>query len=265
MQAILYLSHGGGPLPLLNESHHHGLISFLSRIGPQLGKPKAILMISAHWEESIATVSSAAHPAMLYDYSGFPEQAYKIRYPAPGQPQLASEIVSRLRQQGFEACADSKRGFDHGTFVPLKLMYPKAEIPIVQLSLLSHLDASAHIELGKAIGEWSKQGVLIIGSGFSFHNQAFSPTTDPAAIAKNTAFDQWLNTTVVASGLSLAEREQALIHWDQAPHARYAHPREEHLLPLQVCFGAARVNGLNASNVFDETMYGAKISSFLWQ
>ena len=258
---VVYISHGAGPLPLLNEPNHQELVNFLSQLGPLLGRPAAILVISAHWEENIATVSSAAWPGMLYDYSGFPGAAYQIKYPAPGQPQLAARIIDLLQERGFPAQADNNRGFDHGTFVPLKLMYPAADIPVVQLSLLNTMDARTHIEIGKAIGECCRQDVLIIGSGFSFHNMGFSPATDTSAIAKSQAFDQWLNKVIVSTD----NQEQALIDWEKAPHARYSHPREEHLLPLHVCFGAATANAMRAENIFDLSLFGAKISSFLWR
>lgn len=251
-------------MPLLNEPNHKGLIKQLSGLGPKLGKPSAIVVISAHWEEPVAAITSASSPELIYDYHGFPEEAYRITYPAPGNPALAGSIAGLIRGTGGAVREDAQRGLDHGAFVPLKLMYPDANIPVVQLSLLNNMEPRAHLELGKAIAELSRQGVLIIGSGFSFHNMGFSPATDAGAIPASRAFDSWLNQIVLGRGLSWQQREQALIDWERAPHARYCHPREEHLLPLFVCFGAARVNGFTAENIFDESMFGAKVSSFMW-
>ncbi len=261
---ILYIPHGGGPLPLLGDSAHAGLTSFLTEIPKKIGTPKAILVISAHWEEAIATVSSAAHPEMYYDYSGFPDAAYKITYPAPGDPQLAQQIVDRLNAAGITAQADPARGYDHGTFVPLKLMYPQATIPVVQLSLVASLEPQAQINLGKAIGALAHQDILILGSGLSFHNMRVLMQRNTETSPQSVIFDQWLNTTLADSSADWGEMEKALVNWEAAPEARFCHPREEHLLPLHVCFGAARAAGLSATNVYDEPLMGSKVSGFMW-
>lgn len=262
---IIYIPHGGGPMPLLGEPNHLSLIHFLKNIGASLGQPKAILMISAHWEADVATLSSAKHPHMMYDYHGFPKESYEVTYPAPGDPELATQISELIVAHGQSSTTNASRGFDHGTFVPLKLMYPAANIPVVQLSLVNTLSAQTHIELGKAIGHLSEQEILIIGSGFSFHNMSAFMSNDPAVAQKSQQFDDWLNHVLVSDELNLQQRENALAHWLQAPEARYCHPREEHLLPLHVCFGAAMTANLRATNVFDETIVAAKTSGFLWQ
>ncbi len=190
---IVYFSHGGGPLPILGDASHKAMINFMLQLPSLLRKPNAILVISAHWEESLATLLGAQTPPMFYDYYGFPDEAYEITYPVPGSPELANRIASLLIKNNISARIDPQRGFDHGLFIPLKLMYPKADIPSLQLSLLHGLNPTAHIALGKALRELMYENILVIGSGFSFHNmRAFSwqgiDTPDPA----NEAFQNWL-------------------------------------------------------------------------
>lgn len=262
---VLYLPHGGGPMPLLGDVRQAGINKFLTQIPTQLGKPKAILVISAHWEEEIATVSSAPEPEMYYDYYGFPDEAYQVTYPAPGNPQLANQVLALLDNAGIKATSDANRGYDHGTFVPLKLMYPEATIPVVQLSLVSSLDPQTQIDLGKAIGALAVQDILIVGSGLSFHNMHVFMQRSDQISTQSEVFDQWLNDTLLSKTTSNSDKETALVNWQSAPEARYCHPREEHLLPLHVCFGAALVNGLTASNVFDQSLMGSKVSGFIWK
>ncbi|MEL7645950.1 MAG: class III extradiol ring-cleavage dioxygenase [Anaerolineaceae bacterium] len=258
---IVYFSHGGGPLPILGDASHQKMITFMRRLPERLRKPDLILVISAHWEENAATLLGAANPPMFYDYYGFPEQAYQINYPAPGSPDAAKRIAELFMAAGIPTRMDLQRGFDHGLFIPLKMMYPAADIPALQLSLLRGLDPKAHLALGNALRGLSGENILVIGSGFSFHNmRAFSwdgrETRDPA----NEAFQDWLIETCTGP-LSQAEREQRLSAWEQALHARYCHPREEHLMPLQVCAGMADAP---AELVFDDTIMGKRGTAFLW-
>jgi 4,5-DOPA dioxygenase extradiol len=258
---IVYLSHGGGPLPILGEPSHKSMVDFLGRLPSQLGRPKAILVISAHWEENAATLLSAPNPPMLYDYGGFPAKAYDIDYPAPGSPDLADRIAGLLKKSGIPVRTDPRRGFDHGLFIPLTLMYPRADIPSLQLSLLGSLDPAAHVALGKALGELKGENILVIGSGFSFHNMgAFSLQGTRAPDPDNDAFQNWL-IEACTGPMPLSEREQRLIHWENAPSARYCHPREEHLLPLHVCFGMAETA---ANVVFDDHILGQRAVAFRW-
>lgn len=237
---VLFLSHGGGPMPLLGDPDHREMVERLREIAGQLHKPSAILVISAHWEEEVPTITSGANPALIYDYSGFPPESYRIEYPCPGDPALARQIHQVLEEAGMSARLDDQRGFDHGTFVPLKLMYPKADIPCVQLSLVNSLDASTHLTMGRALQALDVDNLLVIGSGFSFHNmQAFFAPDTPEIQARNHAFEAWLEETCAAAEIKEAERAERLAHWDRAPHARFCHPREEHLLPLHVCYGLA--------------------------
>jgi 4,5-DOPA dioxygenase extradiol len=258
---IVYFSHGGGPLPILGDAGHKAMIDFMTRLPSQLRKPEAILVVSAHWEEQAATLMSAESPEMFYDYYGFPQEAYAITYPAPGSPTLANRIAGILKKNNIPTGVDPRRGFDHGLFIPLKMMYPLADIPSLQLSLLDGLNPAAHIALGKALRELMNENILVIGSGFSFHNlRAFSwqgiGKPDPA----NEAFQDWLIETC-AGPLPQSEREKHLIEWEKAPYARYCHPREEHLLPLHVCLGMA---DKPAKLVFDDQILGKRSVAFLW-
>jgi 4,5-DOPA dioxygenase extradiol len=259
-QAV-YFSHGGGPLPILGDASHQAMIDFMTRLPAQLTRPEAIVVVSAHWEERAATLLGAPRPPMFYDYYGFPRKAYSITYPAPGHPALAARIADLLEENGIAARVDPRRGFDHGLFIPLKLMYPQADIPAIQLSLLRGLDPAAHIALGKALRGLLGENVLVIGSGFSFHNMAAFWGQAGAPDAANEAFQDWLIETCTGS-LSQSERERRLIAWEQAPSARYCHPREEHLLPLHVC---AAMMGGTAELVFDDQILHKRAVAFLWR
>lgn len=259
---VLYLSHGGGPLPLLGDKGHRNLITFMQEIASTLAKPAAILVISAHWEADNPTLTCGVFPELIYDYYGFPKESYDIRYAAPGSPELANMVFTLLGKAGIEAKLDPQRGFDHGLFVPLKLMYPDAAIPCVQLSLVDSLQAEEHIRIGAALADLRKENILIIGSGFSFHNlkEFFAPsTTDTHAM--NQAFEQWLVDTCSSKQYSETMRKQRLVNWEKAPAARYCHPREEHLLPLHVCYGVA---GTAAKQVFEMEIMGKMASAYLW-
>jgi aromatic ring-opening dioxygenase catalytic subunit (LigB family) len=217
--------------------------------------PKAILMISAHWEAPAFTVMTAARPGMLYDYGGFPPHTYEVLYPAPGDPALAERVHDLIAAAGLPAGRDAQRGYDHGAFCTLVPMYPQAEIPVVQLSLLKGLDPAAHLALGQALAPLRDEGVLILGSGFSFHNMRLY---NAAGRAPSVAFDAWLQQSLREA----AGRPERLIAWAQAPAARDAHPREEHLLPLMVAAGAAL--GEPGSCIYTETEFlgGVTSSSF---
>ena len=258
----LYIPHGGGPLPLLDDPGHSELTAFL-RDCPQLfGRPTAILVISAHWEEDVATIQSGEQPELLFDYYGLPEQSYQLRYPAPGAPELARDTGALLQAAGIDARADDTRGFDHGVFVPLLLMYPGADIPCLQLSLTRDMDPARHIALGRALAPLREQGVLILGSGSPFHNMNAFRDGD-ASKAHCQVFDDWLYDTCCSADVDTAASR--LTRWEQAPHARYAHPREEHLLPLHVCFGAAIDKRYSAERIFNGDMMGYRMSAFLWR
>lgn len=258
----LFLSHGGGPLPLLGDPAHKEMVQSLRSVAAQTERPEAIIVVSAHWEERVATITSAASPGIIYDYFGFPPESYEIQYPAPGNRALASRLQSCLQDGGITAMLDGDRGFDHGLYIPLKIMYPEADIPCVQLSLLDSLDPSAHIALGEAMSGLAGSGILVIGSGFSFHNlKAFFGNDVSQPDARNEAFERWLVDTCSNRELDEPERARRLLAWETAPHARYCHPREEHLLPLHVCYGIA---GQPAEAVVELSILNKMASFYLW-
>lgn len=262
---ILFLSHGGGPMPLLGDPGHADLVASLTHIAGEIPKPTAILVISAHWEERVPTITAGANPDLIYDYYGFPPQSYEIRYPAPGETTLASRIHQALEQSGIHARMDNKRGFDHGVFVPLKLMYPDADIPVVQLSLVNSLNADTHLRIGKALQALKNSDqegrLLVLGSGFSFHNMRAFFSSDPGSRVRNLEFEHWLQETCLNQDLTDAARLKRLSEWSTAPHARYCHPREEHLLPLHVCAGMAKTP---ASQHWPVEVLGKLSSMFYW-
>jgi 4,5-DOPA dioxygenase extradiol len=259
---VIYLTHGGGPLPLLGHPGHRELVDFLQQIPTTLIVPSAILVISAHWEEAIPTITSSKAPGLFFDYYGFPEESYAITYPAPGAPELAGEIHRLFLSCGLAAGLDAHRGFDHGVFIPLKIMYPEANIPCIQVSLLNNLHPGDHIEMGKALARLSYENLLIVGSGSSFHNlQAFREPPTETSQRDNEAFEQWLTESITNESIRETERTRRLLHWDQAPAARYCHPREEHLLPLHVCYGIA---SKPASRVYSMGLMGKHVSAHIW-
>lgn len=254
-----FISHGGGPWPYMDSMREamRGLATSLADMPRQYPAPKAILVVSAHWEENAFSVMSNPHPGMLYDYGGFPPHTYKVVYPAPGAPELAERIQGLLAGAGLPVRLDAERGFDHGTFCPLVVMYPDADVPLLQVSLKTGLDPAVHIALGRALAPLRDEGVLIVGSGLSYHNlRQFGPPGK----APSMAFDQWLQDTVVAA--SPAEREARLLDWAAAPAARIAHPREEHLLPLMVALGAAENDTATCVYHEDNVFGGITVSSF---
>jgi 4,5-DOPA dioxygenase extradiol len=234
----VFLPHGAGPCFFMEwtrgpadtwdrtAAYLRGLIDSLPE------RPKAILVISGHWEAPVFTVGSGKWPELDYDYFGFPEHTYRLSFGAPGSPGLARRVRRLLGDAGLESAEDAQHGWDHGVFVPLKLVTPDVDIPVVQLSLKADLDPQAHLAAGRALKVLRDEGVLIVGSGMSWHNmRGYSP----AFTERSAQFDVWLEGAVADP----AGRETALARWDAAPHAREAHPREEHLLPLMVAAGAA--------------------------
>ncbi len=258
---VIYFSHGGGPLPILGDKSHQAMNTFMEQLPATFPEPEAVIVISAHWEEKVPTLLGHPSPEMFYDYYGFPPEAYKIQYPAPGNRELAAKIRNLLSDADIESQIDPKRGFDHGLFIPMKMMYPKADISMLQLSLIRGLDPVAHIELGKALRPLLDENILIIGSGFSFHNmQAFDWSGSNTGDPQNDAFQNWLIevcSTQYDSQTSVSKMQQ----WAMAPSARYCHPREEHLLPLHVCFGLTEHA---ASVVFDDYILGKRAVAFNW-
>ncbi|MBL8223897.1 MAG: dioxygenase [Chromatiales bacterium] len=262
MPKSIFISHGGGPLPLLGDPLHREMAACLTSIAAAIPKPDAIVVASAHWEAPVPTVTAAPSPALLYDYYGFPPESYEIRYPCPGSPALARQVHGMLADAGIDAALDGARGLDHGVFVPLTIMYPQADIPCVQLSLLDSLDPARHVAIGRALAGLGAGNVLLVGSGFSFHNlKAFFGPPSEAADRLNVAFEDWLGDVVGNPAYPEADRTGRLVHWDRAPGARFCHPREEHLLPLHVCYGAA---GIPSLAQFRTSVMNKQASFFVW-
>jgi aromatic ring-opening dioxygenase catalytic subunit (LigB family) len=256
-----FIPHGGGPCFFMDwnpPQAWNAMADFLRNLASTLPRmPKAIVLVSAHWIEPQFKTTAAQHPALVYDYYGFPAHTYQLKYPASGHPGLAAQVVELLNQASIASATDAVRGLDHGVFIPLKLIFPEANIPVVQLSLHNSLNPAIHLQAGQALEVLRDQDVLIIGSGMSFHNMRaygnpqFGPVSD--------AFDAWLTMAVQSEA---PERVRLLQHWDQAPHARLCHPphAEEHLLPLMVVAGAA---GCDAGNrVFSDRVMETTLSAF---
>ena len=259
MQPTFFINHGGGPCFFLRpgpmrttwkplEDYLEGFASALSE------PPRALLVISGHWEESVPTVNVSPAPPLLFDYQGFPDYTYELTWPAPGAPEIAARVRTLLNDAGLKGAASDRRGYDHGVFIPLKVAFPDANVPVVQLSMQRGLDPAVHLAIGRALTPLREQGVLIIGSGQTYHNmQGFGGA---GSHTKAEAFDEWLRQAITATDT----REQSLIEWDQAPGARDAQPREDHLLPLMVAAGAA--SGERAIVDFHRFALGKPISGF---
>jgi aromatic ring-opening dioxygenase catalytic subunit (LigB family) len=252
----LFIPHGGGPCFFMEWTQGppdtwNRMADWLRGLPAALPEaPRALLVISGHWEAPVPTVTTNAQPPLVYDYYGFPPHTYELKWPAPGAPELASRVIELLG----DAKADPARGFDHGVFIPLKVAYPDPKIPTVQLSMQAGLDPAAHLAMGRALAPLRDQGVLIVGSGMSYHNmQGFFR---PSSLKKSEAFDGWLAETVSADPKT---REDRLTHWTAAPHARDVHPREEHLVPLFVAAGAAGDD--RGAQVFRDQVMGVVVSA----
>lgn len=257
---VVFMPHGGGPWPFVElgfpKAEMDELAGYLRSVrGLPKTPPKALLVVSAHWEEPVPTVMTAERPPMYYDYYGFPPESYQITWPAPGHPQLAARVQELLGTAGFKTATDAQRGFDHGTFVPLKLTYPEANVPAVQLSLKQGLDPEEHLAMGRALAPLRDEGVFIVGSGMTYHNMR--GFRDPRSVPVAEAFDAWLRETAT---LEAKERDQRLAQWSRAPAARMAHPREEHLLPLMVIAGAAGAD--RGKTAYNGSFMGLRLSAY---
>jgi aromatic ring-opening dioxygenase catalytic subunit (LigB family) len=259
-QPTLYIPHGGGPCFFMDwnpPGTWDRMAAFLRGLAATLPqRPRAVLLVSGHWLTPAFTAGSHPHPPLIYDYYGFPEHTYQLQYPAAGEPVLARRVQALLAAASLPAAEDAQRGYDHGVFIPFKLVFPEADVPVVQLSLLASLEAEAHLAAGRALLPLRDEGVLIVGSGMSFHNmRAYG---DPRFGPVSDTFDAWLTGAVEAAP---AEREARLARWDEAPAARLSHPprAEEHLLPLMVAAGAAgddRGRRIFSDRVMETTISG---------
>jgi aromatic ring-opening dioxygenase catalytic subunit (LigB family) len=264
-QPVIFLPHGGGPCFFMDWTwgpadtwvRTQRFLKGLAGTLPE--KPKAVLVVSEHWEEPAFTASAAEHPPLIFDYSGFPEHTYKLTWPAPGDPVLAERVTDLLKGAALPGAIDPGRGFDHGVFVPLKVAFPEPDIPVVTLSLAAgragELDPALHLAAGRALEPLRDEGVLIAASGMSFHNLRAYMRPGTAELARD--FDAWLTRGVESPA---AERTELLGHWERAPHARFAHPREEHLIPLMVAAGAGGQEP--GKRIFSDEPMGAAISAY---
>ena len=264
-QPTIFLPHGGGPCFFMDWTASgfggpadtwNDTQRFLEGIAATLPEPpKALLVVSGHWEEPAFTVSAAPTPQLIFDYSGFPEHTYRLTWPATGNPELAARAADLLQHASLPAAVSPSRGFDHGVFVPLKVAFPKAQIPVVTLSLAASLDPALHLAAGRALAPLRDEGVLIVGSGMSFHN--LRAYLRPETPERARAFDGWLTAAVESPA---EQRDAQLSNWQEAPFAAYAHPREEHLIPLFVAAGA----GGNApgKRIFNDEPMGDAISAY---
>jgi aromatic ring-opening dioxygenase catalytic subunit (LigB family) len=252
-----FISHGGGPWPWIPNMRQslRSLEVSLAHMSKELpDPPKAILMISGHWEEDSFAVMTAPKPGMVYDYGGFPPETYHIVYPAPGAPAIAQRAADLIQAAGLPVSLDATRGFDHGTFAPAYVMYPKADVPIFQVSMQHGYSPEAHFALGRALSPLRDEGVVIVGSGLSYHNLRLF---GPGAKVPSKAFDDWLAD---AMAKPKAARTAALLDWEKAPYARTCHAREDHLVPLFSAVGAAEDD--TATMVYhDENVFGGVTAS----
>ena len=258
---VFFIPHGAGPCFFMDwqpADTWDGMASFLASITTRLPeRPKAILIISGHWQTPEFRITSGAKPDLIYDYYGFPEHTYDLAYPASGAPVLAERVSKMLTEAGIANMQDASRGFDHGVFIPLKVMFPEADIPVVQMSLRNDLDPEAHLAAGQALQSLRQEGVLIIGSGMSFHNMR--GYGDANFTAPSEVFDDWLTDTVAADWET---RWSALANWSKAPYATASHPlgAEEHLLPLMVAAGAAGND--KGDKIYSEQVLKTQLSAF---
>jgi aromatic ring-opening dioxygenase catalytic subunit (LigB family) len=260
----LFIPHGGGPCFFMDTPPDHPTLwdkmaAYLRGIDGSLGvRPHTVLVISGHWQTALPTVNASLGHTLLFDYSGFPEHTYRLTYPASGSPEVAARVLELLHTSGFGPAVDGQRGLDHGVFIPFKLIYPNAHVPIVQLSLQRDLDSATHLELGRALAPLRDEGILIVGSGMSFHNLRSFFVDDPRVNRPAEEFDEWLNDAVTASDGK--NRAAKLTVWQKAPGAIASHPTPEHLLPLLVVAGAAE--GDLAMRTYSDRLMGKPISGF---
>lgn len=259
----LFVPHGGGPCFFMDWNPPDAwdrMAGWLRGVGDLVGaRPRALVVVSAHWQAPAFTVNTQATPGLLYDYYGFPEHTYQLTYPVAGAPRLAGEVRHLLAAAGLPSAEEDRRGLDHGVFIPFKLIYPQADVPIVQLSLRVGLDPAEHIAAGRALAPLREQGILIIGTGMSYHNMQRFQRDGSSFDPESEVFDDWLAEAVAAPP---EQRNKRLTRWAEAPAARAAHPEEEHLLPLHMVAGAAAEDAGRA--VFRDRVLGSAQSAFLF-
>lgn len=255
-----FISHGGGPWPWIEEMRQRFAVleqSLAAMPGELPEVPKAVLMISGHWEARSVRVMHSASPPMVYDYANFPPHTYDVVYPAPGAPEIAARAKALLELAGIEAALDETQGFDHGTFVPAYIMFPDAEVPVFQVSMVEGYDPETHFAIGRALAPLRDEGVLIVGSGLSYHNlRQFGPQAE----MPSKAFDAWLNEVL---GMAPKDRTKALLDWETAPYARVCHAQEDHLVPLFSALGAAELG--KATRTYHEDGLSGGVTASSWR
>ncbi|TFH75327.1 dioxygenase [Gammaproteobacteria bacterium LSUCC0112] len=263
LMPTLFVPHGAGPCFFMDWNPADTWIKmadWLRSIPALLGaEPKALLIISAHWETRHFTVHVQASPPLLFDYAGFPPHTYQLEYGVSGSPELATQVKALLDAAGIHVEQERSRGLDHGVFIPMKVAFPNADVPIVQLSLKAGLSPAEHLAMGRALAPLRQQGVLIVGSGMSYHNMRRFRLDDSQLDPDSVSFDDWLTETV---SMPSAQRAQRLLEWASAPGGRASHPREEHLLPLHVVAGAAGED--SGQRVFQDRVIGSIQSAFMF-
>ncbi len=256
-QPTFFIPHGGGPCFFMDDPRGvwTGMAAFLRSIPDRLpAPPTALLVVSGHWETEGFAFTGAAQPQLLYDYYRFPPHTYDLRYDAPGAPALAESAAALLNADGVNATVENTRGLDHGVFIPMKVAFPEATIPVVEMSVNRGLDPGLHLAAGRALARLRDEGVLILGSGMSFHNMR--GYGDPHFTAPSEQFDAWLTDSLAMPGPARRER---LKSWESAPAARLSHPEAEHLFPLMVAAGASEGPG---EKVYGEHVLETAISGF---
>ena len=259
-QPAIYIPHGGGPAFFMTgpmADMFQPMAEFLGSIDTLLPRtPSAIVVVTAHWESEVTSISGGRHDDLTYDYYGFPAETYELEYRAPGSPELAQRIADLLHEAGIESELNVDRGWDHGVFIPLKVMYPEASVPVVSLSLRADLNEAHEFGVGQALSALRADNVLIIGSGLSYHNLSswFGSTSVQEASA---AFDAYLNDAVAGD---IEHRRRHLLNWRQAPFADQVHPRSEHLLPLLSAAGAG--SDAPGRRIWHDLVNGAVVSAW---
>ncbi|CAB3222450.1 unnamed protein product [Arctia plantaginis] len=265
----VFLNHGGGPLPVLGDKDNLEIAEGLRNVPSivKLHELKAIIVVTAHREENIVTISSGERHSLVYDYSNYPPESYTFKYEAPGDPILARKIHEALKKAGIPSTLDEERGWDHGVFIPMMLIHPKADIPVIQVSILKNQNASQHFEVGKILYKFRKEGVAIFGSGMSYHNmdEFRKVETDINKFEKvivNEEFDQFLNDVCTGD----EENRKRIIDWEKEEGGLESHPKGEadHLMPLIVNIGAGGTRP--GKKIFSSAFYGIfQLSGFIWE
>lgn len=251
----IFVSHGA-PSMIIEDCPTR---DFLRQLGKEIGRPKAIVSVSAHWTTAEPRVTMHPQPQTLHDFSGFPEELYSLTYPAPGDPVLAKHVLTLLSNQGIAGEKDMVRGYDHGAWAPLMLMYPEADIPVIQLSIQPHEGVEHHVALGKALQPLRDEGILILASGSATHNlrDYFGRSVDSQPPEYVKEFADWLKHAVTEGATA-----ELVDYASKGPHALGNHPTPEHLLPLFV----AMADGGKGTVLHDTYTYGVvSMMALSWQ